>query len=110
MDILDSPVVRFLETLQMEPYPQERQTDGIKNEISERRYFAPGLVSAAHGAEKEERLLVYRWEKAHEALLRLSEVESDPFDDAILQYVEPRTGDSVFPCIGVYLQMIRPGV
>jgi gentisate 1,2-dioxygenase len=24
--------------------------------------------------------------------------------------VEPRTGASVFPCIGAYLQMIRPGV
>ena len=28
MDILDSPVVRFLETLNMEPYPHEKQMDG----------------------------------------------------------------------------------
>ena len=55
-------------------------------------------------------MLIYRWENAREALLRLAEVESDPFDDVILEYVEPRTGNSVLPCIGAYLQMIRPGI
>ena len=110
MDILDSPVVRFLETLSMEPYPHEKQVEGIKNEVSERRYSAAGLLPAGHDAEKQERMLVYRWDNAREALLRLAEVESDPFDDVILEYVEPRTGNSVLPCIATYLQMIRPGV
>ena len=110
MDILDSPVVRFLETLNMESYPHERQADGIKNDLSERRYVVPGLVPAGQGAEKQERLLAYRWEKTHEALLRLAEIDSDPFDDVILQYVEPRTGRPLLPCIAGYLQMIRPGI
>lgn len=110
MDVLDSPVVRFLETLNMEPYPHEKQMDGLTYERSEQRYFAPGLVPAGSDADTHERLLVYRWEQAHEALLRLANVESDPFDDVILQYVEPRTGSSIFPCLAAYLQMIRPGV
>jgi gentisate 1,2-dioxygenase len=110
MDILDSPVVRFLEALKVESYPHEKQMEGAKNERSERRYFAPGLVPAGHGAETQDQLLAYRWEKAREALLRLADVESDPFDDVILEYVQPRTGASVFPCIAAYLQMIRPGV
>jgi gentisate 1,2-dioxygenase len=110
MDILDSPVVRYLETLNVEPFSEEKQSNSGRNEVSERRYFAPGLVPGGHDAQKQERLLTYRWEKAHEALLRLAEVESDPFDDVILQYVEPRTGSSVLPCIGAYLQMIRPGI
>jgi gentisate 1,2-dioxygenase len=110
IDILDSPVVRFLETLSMEPYPHEKQIEGIKNNSSERRYFAPGLVPAGHEAENQERQLVYRWEKAYEALVRLAEVESDAFDDVILEYVDPRSGASVFPCIAAYLQMIRPRV
>ena len=46
MDILDSPVVRFLETLNMEPYPHEKQIEGIKKDVSERRYFAAGLVAS----------------------------------------------------------------
>ena len=94
----------------MEPYPHEKQMDGITNNRSEQRYCAPGLLPAGHDAEKQERLLVYRWERAHEALLRLAEGERDPFDDVILEYVDPRTGGSVFPCIAAYLQMIRPGV
>jgi len=110
IDILDSPVVRFLEMLSMESYPQQRQTDGIKNDLSERRYFAPGLVPAGHNAEKRERLLTYRWEKAYEALLRLAEIDNDPFDDVILQYVEPRTGQALLPSIAGYLQMIRAGI
>jgi gentisate 1,2-dioxygenase len=110
MDILDSPVVRFLESLSVESYSHEKQLNGGQNEVSERRYFAPGLVPAGQNAETQERLLTYRWEKAHEALLRLAEVDTDPFDDVILQYVEPRTGSSVLPCVGAYLQMIRPGI
>jgi gentisate 1,2-dioxygenase len=109
MDILDSPIVRFLETLSMEPYPQEKQAGAIKTGASERRYFAPGLVPAGRDPEREN-LLMYRWEKVHDALQRLAEVENDPFDDVILQYVEPRTGHPVFPSLGAYLQMIRPGV
>lgn len=110
IDILDSPVVRFLETLSMEPYPHEKQIEGIKNDVSERRYSGAGLLPAGHDADKQERMLVYRWDNAREALMRLAEVESDPFDDVILQYTEPRTGNSILPCIGTYLQMIRPGV
>ena len=110
MDILDSPVVRFLEMLSMESYPHQRQTDEIKNNLSERRYFAPGLVPAGEDVEKHERLLVYRWEKTHEALLRLSEIDNDPFDDVVVQYVEPRTGRPLLPSVAGYLQMIRPGI
>jgi gentisate 1,2-dioxygenase len=55
-------------------------------------------------------LLAFRWDKAREALDRLAEVESDPFDDVMLEYVQPRTGAPVFPCIAAYLQMVRPGV
>jgi gentisate 1,2-dioxygenase len=112
MDILDSPVVRFLEGLKTDPYPQEKQAPSARNERSERLYFSPGLVPAHDGGagKATEQLLAFRWKKAREALDRLAEVESDPFDDVMLEYVQPRTGASVFPCIAAYLQMIRPGV
>jgi gentisate 1,2-dioxygenase len=111
MDILDSPVVRFLEALKVESYPHEKQSPHAKNERSEKLYFAPGLVPARDAAERAtEPLLAFRWEHAREALDRLAEVANDPFDDVMLEYVQPRTGASVFPCIAAYLQMIRPGV
>jgi gentisate 1,2-dioxygenase len=108
-DILDSPVVRFLETLSMEPYPHEKQTGKLKDDVSEHRYGAPGLVPAGTDAAKHERLLHYRGDSACDALRRAAEVERDPFDDVILQYVDPRTGRPLLPCIACYLQMIRPG-
>jgi gentisate 1,2-dioxygenase len=110
MDILDSPVVRFLEALTMESYPREKQVAGSQNGRSERLFSAPGLVPAGHASETRERLLAYRWEHAREALQRLAEVENDPFDDVMLQYVQPTTGASVLPCLAAYLQMLRPGV
>ena len=48
MDILDSPVVRFLEALTMESYPHEKQIAGSQNGRSERLFSAPGLVPAGH--------------------------------------------------------------
>lgn len=41
MDILDSPVVRFLETLTMESYPHEKQSAGSQNGRSERLFLRP---------------------------------------------------------------------
>src|SRR5207245_6338136 len=51
-----------------------------------------------------------RWQAAHAALEQLAEVESDPFDDVILEYVDPATGRSIFPTMACYIQMIRPGL
>ena len=68
-------------------------------------------MPAGNGTAKApEQLLAYRWSKAREALDRLADVQSDPFDDVMLEYVQPRTGASVFPCIAAYLQMVRPGL
>ena len=35
---------------------------------------------------------------------------ADPFDDVMLEYVDPTTGGPAFATMGCYLQMIRPGV
>ena len=37
-------------------------------------------------------------------------MEANPFDDVLLEYVDPASGRSVFPTIACYLQMIRPGI
>src|SRR5204863_5882568 len=43
-------------------------------------------------------------------LMERAERGADPFDDAIVEYVDPETGRPVLPTMGCYLQMIRPGV
>jgi gentisate 1,2-dioxygenase len=89
IDGLDSPVVRYLENLWMEPYPEARQPVG--------------------GADPD-RTLHFRWEASYAALIRSAERDRSPFDDVIMEYVDPRTGRSLLPTVGIYLQMIRPGV
>jgi gentisate 1,2-dioxygenase len=87
-DGLDSPVVRYLENLSMEPYPEERQPVGAE---AARRFHFP-------------------WSGAHAALLAKAGEKGDPFDDVIVEYTDPATGRSLVPTVGCYLQMLRPGV
>jgi gentisate 1,2-dioxygenase len=88
LDGLDSPLVRYLENLLMEPYPEERQASGA----------GPG------------RRIHFPWTPAYAALCRTAGREANPFDDVIVEYLDPVTERSVVPALGCYLQMIRPGV
>ena len=88
-DALDSPVVRYLENLAMDPYDGETQP-----------------VRTGPPA----RHLLYRWETAYAELQRRAAAPADPFDDVIVEYLDPATGRSVVPALGCYLQMLRPGV
>jgi gentisate 1,2-dioxygenase len=53
------------------------------------------------------RHLHHRWETAYAELQRRP---ADPFDDVLMEYLDPATGRSVVPAMGCYLQMLRPGV
>jgi gentisate 1,2-dioxygenase len=88
-DGLDSPVVRYLENL----FGQEFEGDAQPVRTG---------PPARH--------LHYRWETAYAELMSRAKGEADPFDDIIMEYVDPSTGRSVVPTIGCYLQMLRPGV
>jgi gentisate 1,2-dioxygenase len=88
-DGLDSPIVRFLENLAMDPY--EGETQPVRTGLPARH-------------------LHYRWETAYAELVRRSAGNADPFDDVLMEYVDPATGRSVVPALGCYLQMLRPGV
>jgi gentisate 1,2-dioxygenase len=88
MDILDWQIVRFLENLTFEPYPDEQQ---------------PALGSPG-------RDIYFPWTDAYAALLKRAEQAPDPFDDVLLEYVDPATGSSLRPTVACYLQLLRPGV
>jgi gentisate 1,2-dioxygenase len=88
MDILDWQIVRFLENLTYEPYPDEQQ-----------------MVQRAPGRD-----IFHPWSEAYPALLRRAEQQHDPFDDVLQEYLNPATGGPVRPTIGCYLQLLRPGV
>lgn len=88
MDGLDSPVVRYLEILAYEPHQAERQQVG-----------APSAQQ-----------IHYHWDASYAALQGRATGEGDPFDDILMEYLDPKTGKSVTPALGCYLQMLRPGV
>jgi gentisate 1,2-dioxygenase len=88
MDVLDWQIVRFLENLTFEPYPDDRQT-----------------VEKTPGPD-----IFYPWSEMHARLLRrAADGPPDPFDDVIVEYVHPVTGASLRPTLGCYLQMLQPG-
>lgn len=113
IDGLDSPIVRYLENLRFEGYPDDAQTPGRVPGMSERKFGAPGLRPAWRPAGHTphwHHLIHYRWEPTRAALFRLAEIDASPFDDVIMEYVDPVTGRSVTPVLGCYIQLLRPGV
>ena len=88
-DGLDSPVVRYLENLYMDPYEGEQQPV---------REGPPA------------RHLHYRWADSYAELLKRAAGEPNPFDDVLMEYRDPKTDRSVVPTLGCYLQMLRPAV
>jgi gentisate 1,2-dioxygenase len=88
-DGLDSPVVRYLENLHMDPYEGEQQP-----------------VNDGPPASN----IYFRWADSYAELLKRAAGEPDPFDDVLMEYRNPKTGRSVVPTLGCYLQMLRPGV
>lgn len=111
IDGLDSPVVRYLESLSSEPYSEKRQVTLSFPGRSEHRFGTAGMHPAwAPSDAPSYHLLHYRWESAYAALLRLAKFDGSPVDDVIMEYVDPATGCPLFSTIGCYLQMIRPGV
>jgi gentisate 1,2-dioxygenase len=87
MDVLDWQVVRFLENLTFEPYPEAQQPTRPN----------PG------------REIFHPWTEAYAALLGRVDAEPDPFDDVLVEYRDPTTGGPLRPTLGCYLQLLRPG-
>jgi gentisate 1,2-dioxygenase len=87
-DGLDSPVVRYLENLHMDPYPGEQQP--VREGPPTRHVH-------------------YRWADSYAELLRRASGAGSPFDDVLMEYRDPISGGPVVPTLGCYLQTLRAG-
>jgi gentisate 1,2-dioxygenase len=111
MDGLDIPLIRSLETMFYEPFPDDRQPLSKAVGDSVRRYGAGGLKPAwAKPRHDLPPMVHYPWEQTYAALKQLAEVDASPFDDVAMEYINPATGGSALRTIGCWIQLIRPGV
>jgi gentisate 1,2-dioxygenase len=111
MDGLDIPLIRSLETMFFEPFPEDRQQVSETVGNAARRYGTSGLKPAWTQPRGDLPLLVhYKWEQTHAALQRLAEVDASPFDDVAMEYTSPVTGGHALRTIACWIQLIRPGV
>ena len=111
MDGLDIPLIRALETMFYEPFPDDRQPVSKAAGDSVRRYGAGGLKPAWTKPRHDLPPLVhYPWEQTYAALKQLAEADASPFDDVAMEYINPATGGSALRTIGCWIQLIRPGV
>jgi gentisate 1,2-dioxygenase len=111
LDGLDSPLVRNLEAVFYEDYPEDRQPVTKLIDESELRYGAGTLRPAWEEATTPwSPLLHYKWDHTYEALQQLAQVAASPFDDVALEYTNPATGGPVLRTMACWVQMISPGV
>jgi gentisate 1,2-dioxygenase len=110
LDGLDTPLVRSLDAVAYEQYPEDRQPVISQGE-SERKYASGALRPAWEEYETPNSpLWIYKWNRTLEALNNLAEVDASPFDDVALEYSDPTTGGPVLRTMACGIQMIRPGI
>lgn len=111
LDVLDVPLVRNLEAVFFEGSQTPRQEVNTYPDASFRE-FGSGImrpVKPQH-AHFDNPLLTYPRARAEEALTAAAGLMPDPFDDTILEYVNPSDGGPASKTIGTMLQRLRPGI
>lgn len=113
MDLLDVPYVTALRAIFYEDYPgNTAQPVTQQTDASYQRFGGAGLLPLADRPRSlYSPLNVYRWQQTYEALKRIQSTGEglDPFEGAIVEYVNPITGGHVLPTIACYLQVLGPG-
>ena len=110
LDGLDTPLVRNLDAVSYEQYPEDQQP--IVSVGESQRKYASGALRPAWEEDNSPNspLWIYKWDRTQEALNNLAQVEASPFDDVALEYSDPTTGGPVMRTMACGIQMIRPGV
>jgi gentisate 1,2-dioxygenase len=122
IDALDLPMVQYLDSCGYLKSIDEEVGYELSNQkklnvraagITEQRYSTVGLkpMTETAGSSKRAGLIHYRWKNTHAALKRLAAAgESNPFDDVMMEYVDPATSQSIYPTFACCIQMIRPQI
>ncbi|GGL11808.1 cupin domain-containing protein [Nocardia jinanensis] len=110
LDVLNISVMRKLENIFFDPYPEDTQPVGATPQRSWRE-FGSGLLRPAGPPPPTRRnpLLVYTRTQADTALQQAKGLAPDPRDDVMLEYQSPVGGGPALPSLSMKAQIIRPG-
>jgi 1-hydroxy-2-naphthoate dioxygenase len=108
LDAIDTPFVKNVNAIFYEQYPTMQQPfvadgDSVARKIGWARSHED-VVVAEKGLP-----VAYKWKTTREQLQRVADKKGDPYDGAILEYVNPVTGGPVLPTIDCHVQMLRRG-
>ena len=110
LDGLDTPLVNNLEATFYEPYPEDQQPIIGVGE-SERKYASGALRPAWEESDTPySPLWHYKWNRTHQALHSLAQVDASPFDDVAMEFSDPATGGPVLKTMACWIQLLRPGI
>jgi len=112
LDGLDAPLVRMLESVFQEEFPDERQPLSVARGLSETKYAAGPLRPAWEdgSADQSSALMHYAWTSTRQAVQQLAQAASgSPFDGVMMEYTNPTSGGPVMPTMGCFVQMLKPG-
>ena len=112
MDSLDRLIVLALRQWLQEPDGEELQASTQPADAGLLRYGAGWLQPLDRKASSGlvSPIMRYPWDDTRRALDHLAQLPADPFDDVVMDYVNPTNGRHVTPTIGCRIQMIRAGV
>ncbi len=111
MDGLDIPINNYLDASFFEPYPYKTQevTEVLNGTVLK---YGVGQLRPAWEKRSTDHppMHTYKWADTERALTNLAQVDASPFDDVVLEYINPHTGGSVFESFTSWIQMLRPGM
>jgi gentisate 1,2-dioxygenase len=110
LDGLDLPLVNFLNTAFMEPYPEDTQPLTRPEGDALARY-GQGLMPDGYAAKgKSSPVFNYPYARTREALEAMRRTkEWDPCHGLKVRYVNPVDGDYAMPTIGTFMQLLPKG-
>jgi gentisate 1,2-dioxygenase len=121
IDVLDFPLMEFLDCVWLdEEFPGEAEGNARAQAVTEhpdhsRRLYGqgglvPGFASHRRGFGRgTSPMFHYRGEDVRAALDGLRDETGDPYEGITLRFVNPATGDAVFPTLDYRAMLLRPG-
>lgn len=107
IDGLDSPFVYLIDAKFSNRFPTPQQPRTVRPDFSR---DLQGIVRPmGREGDPVHQAAVYRWTDVRPALLRFAQDDGDPYDGAVLDYVNPVTGGHMLPTTGCRIQMLRVG-